>query len=615
MNKVAIIDFGGQYAHLIANRVRRLGVYSEVFHGDVEVSELKEASGIIFSGGPSSVYAENPPPFNEALLECTVPILGICYGHQLLCLKSGGEVARGKVQEYGPADLIPSSSLSPLFKGIPQNSSVWMSHGDSVRVLPEGFETIGSTAHCTQAAVACETKKRYGIQFHPEVTHSVDGEKILSNFLDICGVHRDWSMRQYIQTLKTRILEQCEGKKVFLLVSGGVDSTVSFALLNHILGPERVLGLHIDNGLMRQGESSEILKFMQSEGFDNLRFTDASEMFLEPLKEVHEPEKKRAIIGTVFLNVLDKEMEQMNLNPDEWIMAQGTTYPDTIESGGTKNADVIKTHHNRIPAAVERLQQGKIIEPLAELYKDEVRALGKEYHIPDPLIWRHPFPGPGLGVRLLCHNGQEEPLPSNLQPKVNAYLQEAITEYHSKYRDIETSENTIQGQVLPIKSVGVQGDARTYAHPLLLQGTRSWELGEHVTVSLTNQIPEINRVVLEIGRCDREQHADYQMVPQYCSREPLEKLRIADAICTQTLIENNLYDQIWQMPVVSIPLTLQDKPVIVMRPIHSSEAMTANFAKIDHAILEALWQKLESAGMGALFYDLTHKPPGTIEWE
>lgn len=594
MEKIGVVDFGGQYTHLIARRVRQLGVYSEVIAPSAGKAAVAGFKGIIFSGGPSSVYDAEAPDVNPELLAAGLPILGLCYGHQLVSQRSGGEVKRGKVHEFGPSEFHPDHS-SPLFTGLSASSTVWMSHGDEVAKLPPGFHRIGYTADCDLAAVANDAKKIYGLQFHPEVTHSEEGQAMLKNFLTICGCAFDWKVSDYVKSLEDKLRKQCAGKKVFLLVSGGVDSTVAFALLNRAIGPERVLGLHIDNGLMRKNESAEVIDFMKKEGFHNLKIKDGTPAFLKGLEGLSNPEKKRKIIGETFLTVKDEALAALNLNPSEWLLAQGTIYPDTIESGGTKNAAVIKTHHNRVGAVLELLEKGLVVEPLADLYKDEVRELGLLLGIPAKLIWRHPFPGPGLGVRLLCSGDANRKIAHGLNEKVRAHL----------------AAEGLEGEVLPVESVGVQGDSRTYAHPCLVRGTRDWDKLDNTAVALTNRVRDVNRVVLEIGALP----GSYTPVTLQCDKPHLDFLREADNICTEFLYQENLYATLWQMPVVLLPLEKGGKPAIVMRPVNSSEAMTASFAPLPFPLLDALWARLQKAGVGALLYDITHKPPGTIEWE
>jgi GMP synthase (glutamine-hydrolysing) len=599
MEKLAVLDFGGQYAHLIANRVRKLGVYTEILAPTAPVSAFSEFSGIIYSGGPSSVYLADAPEYNPEILSLPIPKLGICYGHQLISRQLGGAVEPGKVKEYGVAELKVIDKSDPLLKNIPTSSPMWMSHGDMVSVIPKGFSATAITDDCASAAISSTKLKTYGIQFHPEVTHSKFGNQILSNFLDICGCKRNWSMKSYLEKISGEIRSKVQNRSVFLLVSGGVDSTVAFVLLNRILGKDRVLGLHVDNGMMRLNESRKVKQFLALEGLDNLEIANSAHVFLNNLKGIWAPEEKRKIIGDTFLEVKDHETERLGLDSEHWILAQGTIYPDTIESGGTKHADLIKTHHNRVDAIMELIEKGLIIEPLADLYKDEVRYLGEELGIPRELLWRHPFPGPGLGVRLLC----SKPFAAEPPPAKSLQLIEYL------------KVNEIDGCILPIRSVGVQGDARTYAHPFLLRSQaklQNWDLCEKHATSITNRIPEINRVVLEIGCLDDQAPV---LISQFCEAEPLEFLREVDDICTQFLINNNLYNVIWQMPVVLLPLQIGYKPVVVIRPVDSSEAMTASFSRIDFNLLQQLWHQLKQAETGALYYDITHKPPGTIEWE
>lgn len=595
MDKIGVIDFGGQYTHLIARRIRQAGVFSEVLASQNPPKDLASFKGLIFSGGPSSVYDAGAPDVAQAYLESGLPILGLCYGHQLLCQKLGGQVKRGKVQEFGPADFAPDLS-HPLFSGVSAKSRVWMSHGDEVSDLPAGFRILGSTPDCQAAAVGDDARRRYGLQFHAEVTHTPEGGAMLGNFLKICGCRFDWKMADHIETLCARLRQECGQRKAFLLVSGGVDSTVAFALLNRALGADRVLGLHIDNGLMRQDESAAVMEYMRAHGFHNLVIRDAGDLFLERLQGAVEPERKRKIIGDTFLEVKDKALAELNLDPEQWILAQGTIYPDTIESGGTQHAAVIKTHHNRVDAIVELMKRGLVVEPLAECYKDEVRELGRLLDIPDRLIDRHPFPGPGLGVRLLCRGADETGLSHEVVAKVNSALQ----------------AQGLSGEVLPVQSVGVQGDGRTYAHPCLIRGLRDWDKADSATTALLNRVREVNRVVLEIGALSPQ---GYAPVAATCTRDRLDFLRRVDAACTEALLIHGLYGSVWQMPVVLLPLQCGGKDAVVLRPVDSTEAMTASFARLPWAMLDALWITLQGLGAGALLYDVTHKPPGTIEWE
>jgi GMP synthase (glutamine-hydrolysing) len=593
---IAVLDFGGQYAHLIANRLRRMGVLSRIHPSYDKAKNFSNCQGIILSGGPSSVYEEGAPQIDPKLFNLGLPVLGICYGHQIMCQTLGGSVVRGDVQEFGIANLTLSDSNHALSKSIPDTSRMWMSHGDKVETIPQGFKTLGVTPDCDTAFIGDDSRQFYGIQFHPEVTHSKYGFELMENFIGLCKIEKTWDMDSYQALISAEMLKKVPAdKKVFLLVSGGVDSTVAFVLLNKIFGKNRVLGLHIDIGLMRYKESENVVSFLKDEGLDNLKVVNASDLFLSRLAGMSEPEAKRKIIGDTFIDVKNSEIESLGLDPEEWIMAQGTIYPDTIESGGTENSVTIKTHHNRVPSVVELIEKGLVIEPLADLYKDEVRDLGERMGIPKSLIWRHPFPGPGLGVRLLCDKGPGFPINTEADEKIQSAL-----------NDLKVS-----GTVLPIKSVGVQGDLRSYAHPLLLTSELSWTQCEEFSTNLTNRFRDINRLVYKIGaRSDK-----YTPIQQFCEPTPIEFLQKIDDACTKFLIDEKLYESIWQMPVVLLPLNNDGLPVVVLRPVNSTEAMTANFAEIDQDLLHKLWLSLKEMGLGALLYDITHKPPGTIEWE
>lgn len=596
MDKIIILDFGGQYAHLIANRIRRIGVYSEIKPHDVNLKELKEAKGIILSGGPQNISEDNSLKCDPKIFDLKIPILGICYGHQLITYMLGGEVSRGKTKEYGKTNLLIKENKN-LFQGLKTNEIVWMSHGDYVSKLAKGFVITASTNDCKTAAVENHEKNIYGIQFHPEVTHTENGIKILENFVfKICECLKNWDMKTFIHQEVNRIKDQIGDKKVFLLVSGGVDSTVCFALLNKALGKDKVYGLHIDNGFVRLNESKKVEEELKKHGFENFHIIDASNDFFNELKEVYMPEIKRNIIGKVFIEVQEKELKKLNLNADEWILGQGTIYPDTIESGGTKNSSVIKTHHNRVEAIQNLIEQGKVIEPIKDLYKDEVRLVGEMLGIPHHLVNRHPFPGPGLAVRILCLEKENH---------VDKETELAVKHIVEKYM--------LASKVLPIKSVGVQGDSRTYAHPVVIYGDTNFDLLEKISTEITNKVSGVNRVVYAITRPDFNK---MKVKKSFLTKDRTRLLQEVDAIVEEYLVKNNLYDSIWQFPVVLLPLSFNGGESIVLRPINSTEAMTANFTKMDMNHVDAIAAKLmRIKGIDAVFYDVTNKPPGTIEWE
>jgi GMP synthase (glutamine-hydrolysing) len=600
---IVILDFGGQYAHLIANRIRRLGVYSEIADPETKADKLKDYKGIILSGSPRSVYDKTAPHCDKAIFDLGVPILGICYGHQVMQYLLGGEVGAGETKEYGTAELSVKSTF-PIFKGLPGKIRVWMSHGDMVRKLAPGFEIAGKTADCPAAAAGFAAKNFYGIQFHAEVTHTPDGMKILDNFLSICGAKKEWNIGVYMEEEIKRIKDKTCGKKVFLLVSGGVDSAVCFALLEKALGTGKVHGMLVNTGLMRLDEAEKVKKALMSAGFKNLHVADKKELFLSKLKGVYDPEKKRKIIGDLFWEVKEDVAEELGLNPDEWIMGQGTIYPDTIETGGTKHADKIKTHHNRVDLMQEMIKAGKVIEPIAQLYKDEVRELGKKLGLPDVIVQRQPFPGPGLGVRILCADPDSKITDSGQFADINL----KISDFLRKKTGVEA-----EAIVLPVQSVGVQGDERTYRHPVaLFTKERDWDTLERASTAITNRFPEVNRVILAL----KGNPGNFILKPCDINRGRVELLQKTDDAVNGIMAKAPDDYGIWQFPVVLIPVgTNTGGESIVLRPIVSTEAMTANFARIDKRIVDQIVGQIVDPVVDHVFYDLTHKPPGTIEWE
>lgn len=601
-NEISILDFGSQYTHLIARRVRELGVVSHIYPNNVNAEGLKNTKGIILSGGPRSLVRDAKLEFDPKLFELGVPILGLCYGHQLLADYFGGEVKSGTTREYGLAKL--KISDSPIFKNVSERTVVWMSHGDHVEKLPPGFTQIASTDNNSMAAMMNAEKKIYGFQFHPEVNHTVEGKIILANFVfDICQAKKNWTTATMLEEIAKNIKQEAGDKNVFLLVSGGVDSTVCFALLEKTLGKGRVYGLHVDHGLMRLKETAKIMTALSSIGLNDLHLYNAEEEYLKALKGITEPEQKRTIIGDLFLDIVDKVMKEKGLTEDKWLIGQGTIYPDTIESGGTKNADVIKTHHNRVPRLKQMIAEGKIIEPIKELYKDEVRVLGQKLGLPQELVWRHPFPGPGLGIRCLCSPG------STAKTEVLA----------------SGSINGSKLIKLPIKSVGVQGDERSYAHPAVLSPSlgqqsreskeRDWPLLRSLSPLITNAHKEINRVLLLIDGEETEL-PKAALRRAFLTKERLDLLRRIDDIVDTAVQEDPDCQKIWQLPTVLIPYGQHYGESVVLRPVESEEAMTVSFGVIPDKTLQKIIKKINALkAVDFIFYDLTNKPPGTIEWE
>ncbi len=600
---IAVVDFGGQYAHLIVTKIRRLNVYAEILQPEDPVERFQSYKGIILSGSPSlSAFGEDSA-YDKRIYDLPAPILGFCFGHQEIAKHYGGRVEHMQ-REYGPAALQIRGS-SPIFAGLNREETVWMSHGDTVTVRPVNFEEIGVSvtggiAHAN-AAIGSNSLRRYGFQFHPEVDDTIHGQEMLRNFcVNICGCRADWTMQNYAVEAAERIRLQSAGRPVFLLVSGGVDSTVCAALLRRALEPDNVRLLHIDNGLMRKNESAGVIEEFQRRGLsNNLHFVDASNKFLEALAGQIEPEKKRTIIGDTFLSVFHETVEQLDLSG--CLLAQGTIYPDTIETGGTKRADVIKTHHNRVPAVQRMIEQGLVIEPLVELYKVEVRELGEALGLPEEIVWRHPFPGPGLGIRLLCSDGNV--IDAGQLSNSQSALEEAL------------ANSAVRGRILPVRSVGVKADLRSYEHPVMLWGDFGKDDPELVAARIFQRVPGVNRCVVDLSG-NGVQNA--RPLVASVTRERLDNLREADAVVMELLHRYELNRKIWQFPTVFVPLEINGsgKELVVLRPVLSERGMTARPARLPQEILAGLNTRIRQLpDISGVAIDITSKPPGTIEWE
>jgi GMP synthase (glutamine-hydrolysing) len=619
-DRIAVIDFGGQYAHLIATKVRRQRVLAEIRQPEDPVELFEGYRGIILSGSPSLSSHGEDSEYTQAIFDLDIPILGFCFGHQEIAKRYGGEVVHG-APEWGHANLNIVSD-HPLFAGLDRVEPVWMSHFDSVTALGPDFEELGFTvlgenemhghegspgdpaAHGHQthrfAAIGSDKLRRYGFQFHPEVDATVHGDRMIANFvLDICGCQPTWTVENYVEEEIERIREQVGDRSVFLLASGGVDSTVAAKLLGLALGSERLSLLHVDNGLMRKDESAKVLRMFEDLGLhENLHFIDASEDFLRALEGVVEPEQKRKRIGNAFIEVFEREARRLDLT--DHLLGQGTIYPDTIETGGTKRADTIKTHHNRVPLIEEMIAEGRVIEPLAELYKVEVRELGEQLGIPRRALWRHPFPGPGLGVRLLCSDGVAD--------------REGFETAEPAVARIADSAG-LKALALPIRSVGVKADLRVYEHPVLLSGNLPWDRLREASSRILKEVPGINRALWNLSG---GAPAAARPVAATTTRERLDLLREADRLVMDGLRRHRLYESIWQCPTVLVPLSLDGhgQELVILRPVHSERAMTAAPAELPVTLVDDLRESiLRLPGVTGLALDITSKPPGTIEWE
>lgn len=594
MSQIVVLNAGGQYCHLIARRIRELGVHAVVADISRPASDFQGVRGIVVSGGPASVTEPSSPRVDPAIYDLGVPVLGICYGHQLLARDLGGRVTPGVTKEYGHSSL--RHARSALFHGLPaRNLTVWMSHGDTVVAVPPGFEIIGATDDCTVAAMQHPARRLFGLQFHPEVVHTEFGTDIYRNFVfDVCECAADWDPRARIEQVMDAIRRQAAGRKVFFLISGGVDSTVAFYCCYRALGPGRVLGLYVDTGFMREGDAEAIEHLVREAGREAIHVADRSADFFARLAGVNNPERKRTIIGDTFLTVQAEEFARLGLRDEEWLLGQGTIYPDTIESGGARHSAKIKTHHNRVERIQALIEQGRVIEPLVDFYKDEVRVLGEQLGLPHEVVWRHPFPGPGLAVRCLggdaeaAVEGADMPLPGG-----------------------------VEGWIVPVRTVGVQGDERSYSRLLAVEGFADLETAGAFARRVTNEHRTINRVAVVVYRRGGRGVAGLAIHAAALSRERIAVLREADDVVTRIVRKHGLYDAIWQFPVAAIPLgSAPGRETIVLRPVNSRDGMTADFARVPASVVDEISAALATLPcVDAVLYDVTNKPPATIELE
>lgn len=498
---ILIIDFGSQYNQLIARRVRENRVYCQIESPNVSIDYIKKLNpkGIILSGGPSSIYEKHSPRINKAVFDLGIPVLGICYGMQFMIGALGGTVKRADKREYGFAALFIKNHMD-LFNGVNKKTKCWMSHGDSIVKLPRGFKTTASTENTNIAATVNSKKSLYGLQFHPEVHHTSQGKKMLRNFIfQVCGCKRTWTMKSFAKDSINQIKETVKDKKVILGISGGVDSSVAALLIHKAIG-KNLTCIFVDNGLLRKDEAKKVKQTLKQHLHIKIRFVSSTTRFLKGLAGVSDPEKKRKIIGGIFMEVFEAEAKKIK-GAD--FLAQGTLYPDVIESisafGGPTS--VIKSHHN--VGGLPKKMKLKLVEPLRYLFKDEVRLLGKELGLPDELIWRQPFPGPGLAIRIIGEITQRR---LSILREVDAVLLEEIKK-NRYYKRLWQSFAVL----LPIKSVGVMGDKRTYENIAAVRAvtskdamTADWAKLPHkllgkISNRIINEVNGVNRVVYDIS--------------------------------------------------------------------------------------------------------------------
>ena len=617
MEKLAILDCGGQYTKVIDRRVRELGVKSDIFPINVKSEDLKDYKSVILSGGPNNIGEAQRLNFDDKIFELGIPVLGICYGMQLMSDHFGGIVASDVKKEYGQCE-VTIDLAAPIFDGLSEKEQVLMSHGDTVKVKPDGFEVIAKSGDAI-AAIGDVGRKMYGFQFHPEVDLTENGMKMLENFIRKVAEYKEvYALEDRIQTSIKMIQEKVGNNKIICLVSGGVDSAVTAALLVKALPAENIYAIHIDSGFMRKNESDIVCENLKELGMKNLIRENAKDYFMNtiveteegpigPLVDTVDPEKKRRIIGEIFIQIANQVIERLGLDKENTFIAQGTLRPDLIESG---NPDIsgfahkIKTHHNDVEIVRQARKKGLIVETNADWHKDEVRRVARKLGLDEAIASRQPFPGPGLAIRLICHDKNEEV--------------EITSEEVAKLNEIlgQTSE---KGFILPIKSVGVQGDARSYRNLCLMAGRKTDFDWKEVTTNakeITDRINSINRVGYILNKS--EINDEIKCFNMRIEDENVELLRELDYIVTTTL-ENAKVNQTF---AVLIPIGITKKYSVAIRTFVTNDFMTGRPGKIgkevEKADIEKIVNEIESKfgdKIEFVIYDVTSKPPATTEWQ
>ena len=617
MEKLAILDCGGQYTKVIDRRVRELGVKSDILPISAKADELKEYQSIILSGGPNNISDKQRLSFDEKIFELGVPILGICYGMQLMSDHFGGVIDSNIVKEYGQNEIWIDNTM-PIFEGLEENQKVLMSHGDTVKSIPNGFSVIGKSGDAI-AAIGNVEKRMYGVQFHPEVDLTEEGMKMFENFIRKVAKYQEfYALDDRIETSIKMIQEKVGDNKVIVLVSGGVDSAVTAALLVKALNPENVYAIHIDSGFMRKNESDVICENLKKLGLKNLIRENAKDLFFNtvvevegekigPLVDTVDPETKRQIIGEIFIMIANNVIERLGLNPENTFIAQGTLRPDLIESG---NPDIsgfahkIKTHHNDVAIVREARKKGLIVETNSDWHKDEVRKVARKLGLEESIASRQPFPGPGLAIRLICHDKKEEVVISQEEvEKINGIVG-------------KVAENA---QIIPIKSVGVQGDARSYRNLAVLYGNGidfEWNKVTTAAKEITDSINTINRVAYILNK--KEVNEDIKCFDMKINDECVDLLRELDKIVTSNL-EGSKVNQTF---AVLAPIGITKKYSIVIRTFVTNDFMTgrpgAIGGEVEKAVIEKTVKEIEenfSDKIEFIMYDVTSKPPATCEWQ
>ncbi len=641
--KLVVINFDNQHAHKIAIALRLLGYHSEILSPNTSMDSLKGAAGIILSDGIPSIHEEPQPAFNQEIFSMDVPVLGIGYGHQLLAQFYGGKVGKALIGELGTTQLTQNlSSYSPLFLNVEEKIQVAVNHRDEVLELPPSFEMVACTKVCRHAAIQDLNQGRFGFQFNIESKETSCGNTILQNFAHFCGMEQNWDQDIVMELMLAKIRFTARDKKVLIFLSGGVDSNVAYTLLNKALGQNRVLGIHIDNGFMRKNESKHIAHRYWKFGFKNFVVVNASESFLKVIGRETDPQRKRALEAAYFHHVCNKMMGKLNLKEDEWLVALNTLYSDNTAYDNTRSIHSVIPQNTSSEGVQALINKKAIIEPLKELYKDEVRLLGRFAGLRDEMICRHSFPEPGLSINVLCSNGElshedEQKLAQTQIQVINAISKEG--------------SQSITATVLPVKAVRIKDGARKYDFPVVLafdaSGPRNWltilqgenyqeddestELPEEkqrlqwyhiprwrvldrISSFITDSVEQVSRVVVQLYQ---REGTDLRLQEGYCDKFRLDQTREVDKIVLEELKRFGWYEEVFQHFTINLPYATDPQHCsIVLRPVDSEDVVTARFVHLNHEVLSAIMERLvELPFVDAVYYDVTNKPPAAFCWE